>query len=173
MSSSLILPHPWISEAHILIEDEVLEVVGRYRQLSPWDPEAGGVLLGYRRGDHLHITQATVPLKEDKRGRFSFDRFDQRHGWMVWKRWTASNQRCDYLGEWHTHPEPNPTPSGTDEREWRKLHSSNPRPLLFWIEGMSDRWLGLGFKKKLTRLETGDGNASPGERGGNFTGAVR
>lgn len=152
MSSPLILPHPWIAGAWILIEEEALEVVVRHRQLLSVSPEAGGVLLGYRRGDHVHVTQATVPSKNDRRSRFSFDRIDQYHGWLAWRRWTESNQRCDYLGEWHTHPELYPSPSGIDEREWHKLHSSNPRPLVFWIEGIQERWLGLGFKKKLSQL---------------------
>jgi integrative and conjugative element protein (TIGR02256 family) len=152
MWSPLILPHPSVADAWILIEEEALEIVGRYRQSSPGASEGGGVLLGYRRGNHLHVTQATVPSERDERSRFSFDRFDRRHGWFVMRRWKGSNQRCDYLGEWHTHPESHPSPSGTDEREWRKLHTSNPRPLLFWIEGTADRWLGLGFEKKISRL---------------------
>lgn len=110
--------------------------------------------MGYRRGSHLHVIGATAPMAKDQRSRFSFDRFDSKHQEVAVKHWVESNKRCDYLGEWHTHPQKMPAPSWTDEREWRKLLSRTPGALIFWIEGISGRWMGLGHKKKIspTRL---------------------
>lgn len=153
MPSSLTVPHPWSTGAWILIEDEALEVVARHRQIAGEASEAGGILLGYRRGNHIQVTQATSPQPGDKRSRFSFDRIDRAHALFAGRRWKHSNGRCDYLGEWHTHPEQVPTPSGIDNREWRKLYQSSARPLIFWIEGTEARWIGLGHKCRLSCLE--------------------
>ena len=35
--------------------------------------------------------------------------------------WKASRQSQNYLGEWHTHPENDPTPSSTDIKIWKKI----------------------------------------------------
>ena len=40
-----------------------------------------------------------------------------------------------YLGEWHTHPEPNPRPSSLDITEWKKTANYNEDMLLFLIVG--------------------------------------
>lgn len=152
MPAELIYAHPWATRAWILIEAEALQVVSKYQQQFPGDHEAGGILMGYRRGSHLHVIGATAPMAKDQRSRFSFDRFDSRHQEIALKYWEESHKRCDYLGEWHTHPQKTPTLSWTDEREWRKLLSQTPRSLIFWIEGIEGRWMGLGRKRKISQM---------------------
>ena len=40
-----------------------------------------------------------------------------------------------YVGEWHTHPEPVPSPSGQDCANWRNLVRQTKHPLAFVILG--------------------------------------
>ncbi|WP_198021897.1 Mov34/MPN/PAD-1 family protein [Algiphilus aromaticivorans] len=149
MPGPLVLPRPGEGEAWILIEDSVVTLIASYRQRLLGDSEAGGVLLGYRRHKHLHVVHATTPDQEDARARFSFDRLDESHARIASKHWALTDRRCDYLGEWHTHPERSPTPSGIDRREWRKIYEHRSQPLLFWIEGTECRWIGLAHKSRL------------------------
>ncbi len=106
--------------------------------------EAGGVLLGARRGPHLEITDLTTPYPRDVRKRTYFDRRDSRHNAYAYKRWLGNNRKVGYLGEWHTHPERTPSPSTLDIGEWRQLVKPHGPDLVFLIVGTDDIWLGLG-----------------------------
>lgn len=136
-------------EARVLIEDEVLQCIFRYRQVSANATEAGGILLGYRRGEHLHVADATAPAKGDRRDRYGFARNDpmhQRHATIAWKR---SGGTLDYIGEWHTHPQRQPRPSGLDQAEWRKVCMLKREPMVFVILGTEASWVGVGLLKQL------------------------
>lgn len=85
--------------------------------------EAGGILLGFRRGSHYEIAQVTVPAKTDFRSRFLFSRGPRSHQKAATKWWRSNAEKGDYVGEWHTHAEPEPLPSGIDRAEWTKLVS--------------------------------------------------
>ncbi|MEC9358661.1 MAG: Mov34/MPN/PAD-1 family protein [Pseudomonadota bacterium] len=153
MPGTLVIPRPGERAAWILIEDSVVALIASYRQRLLRDSEAGGVLLGYRRQKHLHVVHATTPEQEDARTRFSFDRLDESHARIASKHWALTDRRCDYLGEWHTHPERVPTPSGIDQREWREIYERCSQPLLFWIEGIECRWIGMANKSHLVVVE--------------------
>lgn len=142
--------HPRHPERLVLIEPKVLQTIFKYRQLGERDPEAGGILMGMRRGDHLHVTSMTCPSSRDKRSRFAFWRHRRYHQDEALKHWRASGGLVDYLGEWHTHPEIRPSPSGTDLREWRTLLRHYEGPLLFLIAGMRDFvWAGIGHGNQI------------------------
>lgn len=112
-------------------------------QDAPAKPESGGILLGYRRGKHLHVTMASVPQPADGRWRFMFERSKRAHQEIALREWRASSQTVDYLGEWHTHPEPYPSPSSFDRAEWSKICSRVSSPMIFMIVGWSgEHWLG-------------------------------
>jgi integrative and conjugative element protein (TIGR02256 family) len=149
MSREVIYQHPWMSKGLILIEDSVLSVIGKYLQDNPNKTEAGGILIGYRRGAHLHVIEATTPLPLDRRSWCQFHRLDPGHQKIALTRWEESGHELDYLGEWHTHPEHYPTPSGIDKTEWAKLYRGSDQPLVFLIVGITgNRWLSLGWKSK-------------------------
>ena len=66
------------------------------------------------------------------------------HQQVALRHWRASQMTMDYLGEWHTHPESNPSPSLLDMSEWKKICKVQKRPMVFAILGWSgDIWLGL------------------------------
>lgn len=151
MSAPLIAPIPGVGGT-VLIEADVLTRIQSYRQLGLADPEAGGVLIGYRRGPHLHAVFATEPFPQDQRTRYSFNRSTAGHSETVERHWQEMDGFCDYLGEWHTHPEALPAPSGKDNREWKKLLIGRSSPLLFIIVGTRSLWLGTGSGREIQPL---------------------
>ncbi len=84
--------------------------------------EAGGVLLGrfLIGNDDVIVDHITVPLTGDKRSRFQFFRSKHGHQKRISEAWAASDGTCNYLGEWHTHPEDDPHPSVQDLMSWKK-----------------------------------------------------
>lgn len=98
-----------------------LETFRQHVQASDSDCEAGGLLLGSVHGTHMLIEQATVPTAWDKRFRYLFERMPFGHEAIALARWTASQGTIRNLGEWHTHPEDNPNPSGVDRSQWAHL----------------------------------------------------
>jgi integrative and conjugative element protein (TIGR02256 family) len=40
---------------------------------------------------------------------------------LVNRSWDQSSGTTNYLGEWHTHPEVDPSPSGTDLKNWSRI----------------------------------------------------
>lgn len=143
----------WEAASHqrkILIEGGPLHTMDGYRQDLNDKAEAGGILLGYRKGPHLHIVAITVPQLTDRRRRFRFDRSAHHHHQTALEQWRASEKTMDYLGEWHTHPEINPSPSGIDITEWMKIANRLTNPMAFLILGLTGNiWLGLSVDQQL------------------------
>lgn len=106
-------------------------------QASDANREAGGLLLGSVHGAHMLIEQATIPTVWDKRFRYLFERMPQGHEAIALSRWMATQGSIRYLGEWHTHPEDYPSPSGLDRSEWNRLSAKrrDQRPMLAVIVG--------------------------------------
>lgn len=131
-------------EAKLLVEDPLLASLAPYRQLASFEPEAGGILMGYRRGAHIHITEATFPSKDDVRNRFRFFRHANHHQSIALQRWEDTDRTLDYVGEWHTHPEDAPVPSHIDLKHWREIAVGRRCPMVFVIVGRRSNWIGVG-----------------------------
>lgn len=137
---------------NILIEPQVIDLVRGYCQHQTSKPESGGILLGYRRGDHLHIVAATTPQPDDQRMRFRFFRRDLNHQKVALHQWELSGNTMDYVGEWHTHPESEPTPSSLDMSEWKKICCARQASMVFLIAGWTGSfWLGVGLGKCISQ----------------------
>lgn len=138
----------------VLIEAAVLITVSRYRQNAPQKTEAGGILLGQRRGKHVHVIEATKPAHTDRRTRMRFDRASATHQEIATARWHASGGTIDYIGEWHTHPEDRPSPSLIDREAWLAICQARaPSAMIFIIAGMAEHhWFGLGQHDALYHL---------------------
>jgi integrative and conjugative element protein (TIGR02256 family) len=144
MLTPLVLRRP-DDDGFVLIEEKALRVLVGHRQLHQDAPESGGILLGYRRGTHLHVTEATAPLLSDQASRTRFFRSAAPHQQAALARWRESGGTIDYLGEWHTHPEHHPTPSTIDKSGWMRICGKRRLPMLFVIAGTQDHlWIGLG-----------------------------
>lgn len=150
MPVEVTLIHPFERDSYLLVEADVVAGIFAYRQTRVCDPEAGGILLGMRRGEHIHVTAFTGPGPQDHRVRTGFHRSRRYHQAQALRYWASSAGKVDYLGEWHTHPESRPSPSGIDEREWRVLMRRYEAPLVFAIAGTGTAmWFGVGHKQKL------------------------
>lgn len=124
------------------ITEEVVAIVERHRQHGATDLEAGGFLLGRMIRDTLDVVadEVTEPGPHDERTRFGFHLEDLAHHQAgVNDAWERSAGTCCFLGDWHTHAEPDPTPSSVDLHGWRKrlaCDASDQYPrLLFVIVG--------------------------------------
>lgn len=152
MRSAMIWQSPIVDLGKILIEPPVIDLVRSCRQHETCRPESGGILLGYRRGDHLHIVSATTPQPDDQRLRFRFFRRDRYHQKIAVRQWELSGNTMDYVGEWHTHPESSPMPSSLDMSEWTKICRSRQASMIFLIVGWNgDFWLGVGHGQRIAQ----------------------
>jgi len=117
--------------------DSTLETFCQNIQVIDNACEAGGILLGSVHGTHMIIEEATAPTEYDKRFRCLFERMPFGHESIALARWRASNGTIRYLGEWHTHPEDHPHPSGLDRSEWNRLSAKrrDKRPMIAVIVG--------------------------------------
>lgn len=101
---------------------EALATLWAHRQIRCWHRESGGVLLGRRILDSADVVidLVTTPQASDRRTRCAFHRSHEPHQQEIESAWQRSEGTCQYLGEWHTHPEAVPTPSHTDLSDWRR-----------------------------------------------------
>lgn len=120
----------------IYFSPEALRHLQGYRQLSCLAKEAGGQLFGRRIEAGLKITSATGPYKGDARTRTSYRSNPREANRMI----DFMRQKgFIYLGEWHTHPERHPRPSGSDIEAFGRLcenseHASET--LILVIQGL-------------------------------------
>lgn len=118
----------------------IVEQLRQFAQVEKSQPEAGGILLGrlLLNTTDVVVDEITTPQPTDQCSRFMFRRLGQGHQQILDDRWKQSGGTCNYLGEWHTHPEPEPRPSGRDTRSWRdqvKLSPPDRQELYFVIVG--------------------------------------
>jgi len=107
----------------VVLSENALSVLTRYVQTDSTATEAGGVILGrlILNSNDVVVDEATEPSISDRRSRFFFWRSKKTTQGMVNKAWNDTHQTRVYLGEWHSHPEDDPTPSCIDKRNWRKI----------------------------------------------------
>ena len=116
----------------VLFEQKVLKEINRCtRQFDPL--EAGGLMLGFRKGAFLHVTHITTPSAWDRQSRTSFFRSKKAHRLRAMRLWRTSGGLIDWIGEWHSHPRFKTDPSGIDRRNWKKLVKHRGAPMVFPI----------------------------------------
>lgn len=122
----------------VIFTDNVLSYLAKHRQLGKNDPEAGGQLFASLSKNVVTIVQATGPYSRDKRSRFGLmiDHFTRRHDIR-----RHHKQGLHFVGDWHTHPEPYPTPSHLDNRSMLDMFQRSEHDLaafLMIIVGQAD-----------------------------------
>lgn len=123
-------------EGVLKLGPDAVTAMRRYEQHAPDALEAGGLLLGrYLRNAHdLVVDFVTEPMPGDERSRFGFYRAAEAHARATSDAWDRSGGTCVLLGDWHTHAEPDPTPSEVDLDNWRKmLRESEPGEARFFV----------------------------------------
>lgn len=85
--------------------------------------ETGGVLVGFldSRLDAVVITAASGPGPKAHHGVFTFNRDREFCQDFIDRHAGDSSGVIDFVGEWHKHPEVNPSPSPTDCSTYRRL----------------------------------------------------
>lgn len=141
------------------LNDDVVDRMLGYVQDERSKLEAGGVILGrfIKGSDHVIVDKITVPMVGDIRKRYSFTRSEKGHQRLIESNWKKSNGTCNYLGEWHTHPEWYPEPSEQDYKNWKTILSSrtfDSDELYFVIVGIVKTrvWEGNRKTKKIKRI---------------------
>lgn len=103
----------------LIIVGPALRQMQAFAQHRARDTEAGGVLLGRHLLDtpDVVVDEVTTPQASDRRSRTGFYR-SSKHELLARQRWLEQHNTLAYLGLWHTHPEPDPTPSSVDRNDW-------------------------------------------------------
>jgi len=86
-------------------------------------------------------------------GTYFFERKDPSHQEVASRLWKESGKYIDYLGEWHTHRQPWPTPSSLDCSEWKKIgNMKRPLSIVVAIVGLEGVWMGIVRKEDIFTL---------------------
>ena len=137
----------------IKISKQVSEVINNYIQSSNDSLEAGGVMLGrFLWSEDIVIDYITVPMINDKRKKYFFFRDESTHQKEIIEKWKQSKGTCNYLGEWHTHPEDIPQPSKYDIAQWKKLIKTaqyDSDYIFFLIAGRKQIKVWIGYRESL------------------------
>jgi integrative and conjugative element protein (TIGR02256 family) len=101
----------------LVFTSDVLRHFDRNRQRRCFSSEAGGQLFACFTAEAIVVEVATGPYREDKRSRFLFTPDRRREQQDIDDHFA---QRLHFLGNWHTHPQKIPSPSGTDLKNTRQ-----------------------------------------------------
>lgn len=97
----------------IRIAEQALAVAeGAALEASP--NELGGIMIGWWEGGSTAVVQELLPVPDRRAGRAQYERrhSSAQHVLDEYLR-THNDFRCGYIGEWHSHPAPQP-PSSID-----------------------------------------------------------
>jgi integrative and conjugative element protein (TIGR02256 family) len=137
----------------VVVTAEVVATICSFSRRPENNREAGGILVGTYRGPHIQIGSCSVPMARDSRTATRFDRRDPGHQQFALKNWRESRQILTFVGEWHTHPERKPSPSGLDLQTWRRVAEANHAGNTFFlIRGYEAWWAGLAVGKNLMHM---------------------
>lgn len=111
----------------IKFDSEIIARMNTYKQQSDDACEAGGILIGRESKDsgNIIIEHITEPFSKDKRERYAFHRKDSKHLDYYHNLYKDNNYIYAYMGEWHTHPEDNPSYSSIDIKNWTNIAKQN------------------------------------------------
>jgi integrative and conjugative element protein (TIGR02256 family) len=110
----------------VILTDVVLEYLRRRQQLRKRDTEAGGQLFGRIERKTITIEEATGPRRSDIRSRYSYIPDRKAEQREINDRFPSG---LHFIGDWHTHPEPIPHPSGTDLENMRECVKKSRRAI--------------------------------------------
>lgn len=135
------------TDQKVILCESVVRHVRLHRQTRVADPESGGQLFAKVTATEILITRATGPYKEDRvsRYRLTLNRWRQKAD--IRKLFRAG---LHFVGEWHTHPEPFPSPSSIDLENIQECFVKSRHELssfLMLIVGTDESEQGLWFSQ--------------------------
>ncbi|HEY9211804.1 MAG TPA: Mov34/MPN/PAD-1 family protein [Ancylobacter sp.] len=101
------------SGQRLVLTDEVLAHFDRHRQVLFRQPEAGGQLFAHFSDVDIVVIEATGPRSTDRRTRTRYEPDSKAEQREIDERFTRG---LHFVGDWHTHAERHPSPSGLDLR---------------------------------------------------------
>jgi integrative and conjugative element protein (TIGR02256 family) len=148
----------WYSDGtrKLKVPESIFEEFAQYEQRA--DPnESGGILLGLVFNDYDEPLELVKPSKSDKMGLHMFIRRRSPAQRKINRAWSKSGGYMIYLGEWHTHPGCDPTPSGQDKKMIKNAVQTTKMEIgyLYLIIAGKNRsfWIGRQDTDKLKTLE--------------------
>lgn len=128
------------------IKEEAYLSLLQYRQYEGF--EAGGVFTGSVIGlNQYRISKVSLPCTIiDTASTTGFERDAQKANDFIFNDYEASNHTRYYLGEWHTHPENNPTPSFVDINSIEMIYKHSNRVIdgvFLIIVGIKNNYYGF------------------------------
>lgn len=139
---------------YLYIEQTVIDTISSFKQISISSKEAGGLLIGYFKPPHIHVTNLTTPMPKDKASRTRYCREDLGHIKQLKLLYRTSHGMLNLIGEWHTHPEKIPTPSPIDLRQWGKLQGIRKnQATVCLILGSLEHWVGDSSGKQFQQFD--------------------
>lgn len=138
-----------------VIHEVPLKTLERFSQTNSQAPEAGGIVLGKIFKDRIDILKLSTPTILDKASRHNFERHKLSAQIVIDYEFYNSGGQMNYLGEWHTHPEPIPIPSGTDINMLRQqftFNIINTDFLILIIKGTNKLYVRLISKKGICEM---------------------
>ncbi|OJW77878.1 Mov34/MPN/PAD-1 family protein [Spirosoma sp. 48-14] len=103
-----------VGKYEIAIHVQPLSILEKFTQIERNATESGGIILGKIIDGQINILKLSVPTSLDRASRTNFERHKISAQIVIDYEYYNSNGQLIYLGEWHTHPESYPTPSGQD-----------------------------------------------------------
>lgn len=146
-----------VLDCEIYISDSAYNIMSRFIQDDQKKLESGGILIGQIKGNNVYIQKVTIPNQFDKATRNSFTRNKETAQIILNHEVVNSQNTITYLGEWHTHPEANPTPSGQDLKMIKEQYSLGKLNLPFVIliiRGISDIFVSIYMENQFNKAST-------------------
>jgi integrative and conjugative element protein (TIGR02256 family) len=145
----------------LVIANSVLRHLRLHRQTKLWHCEAGGQLFAVVSPLELYVCEATGPRPTDRRTRHGYKPDRKAEQVEIQERHLRGLQ---YVGDWHTHPESIPHPSGTDYSSMsdcfrKSKHALNAFLLVIAGHGRFPRSLHLSLHDRhgcVKELDAGD-----------------
>ena len=122
----------------VILTEKAVESMVRYRQISINSDEAGGQLFAKFEGCNTIIVEATKPKALDRRSRYGFIPSQWLQRMEIRSQYKLGNH---FVGDWHTHPQPIPSPSGEDVKSMVDCYRKSRHELkafLMVIVGMAE-----------------------------------
>ncbi|MBO9583113.1 MAG: Mov34/MPN/PAD-1 family protein [Flavobacterium sp.] len=114
-----------LGDFNIFLSKRVLSDFVNYKQDKIFKNESGGILLGQVFIKNIYILKNSVPCRDDKSKRYSFERDIKNAQKIIDFEFKESEGKTIYLGEWHTHPEKVPNPSSQDIKMIKEQFEKN------------------------------------------------
>jgi integrative and conjugative element protein (TIGR02256 family) len=100
----------------LFLGKELIEILFSYRQVDISAHESGGILLGQMKDNSIYLLRGSAPNAKDISHRTGFTRHKEVAQSIIDYEFLNSGKKTIYLGEWHTHPENDPSPSIQDSK---------------------------------------------------------